>query len=99
MNCQPTRATCKPSPGLRPPSPKGRGVFVAALLLFLIPGCATYPERMLKLHNAYYDNHLADAEKEVTERLKQDHANGDLIRLDAAMIELAAGNAKAAEQT
>src|SRR5437763_10939906 len=67
--------------------------------LFAVAGCATYAERTLKLHNAYYDNQLAAAQQEVAERLKHDRANSDLIQLDAAMIELAAGNAKAAEQT
>src|SRR5205809_7679884 len=98
MNREHRQAICKPSPGLRPPSPKGRGgLFLLAA--FLLTGCATYAERTLKLHNAYYDNQLAAAESEVAERLKHDRANSDLIQLDAAMIELAAGNAKAAEQT
>src|SRR5438132_10801797 len=69
------------------------------LLALLLSGCATYAERTLKLHNAYYDNQLGAAEGEVAERLKHDKASSDLIKLDGAMIELAAGNAKGAEQT
>src|SRR5437879_3129104 len=76
-----------------------RSRFLILLLLSAACGCATYAERTLKLHNAYYDNQLAAAKREVADRLKQDRANSDLIKLDAAMIELAAGNAKGAEQT
>src|SRR5262245_49681178 len=93
---------CKPSPGsLRsPPSPGGRGIFVAAALFSLLCcGCATYAERTLKVRNAYYDNQLAAAETAIGEQLKRDRANADLINLDRAMIALAAGDALGAERT
>src|SRR5262249_51791074 len=61
-------------------------------------GCATYPERTLKLHNAYYDNQLAAAETEVDLLLKRERANADLVKLDAAMIDLAAGEPAKAER-
>src|SRR5262245_51540537 len=89
----------RPSPGClrQPPSPIGRGV--ALLLALAFSGCATYAERTLPLHNAYYDNQLAAAESAVAEQLKRDHKNADLLRLDAALIELAAGDPAAAERT
>jgi uncharacterized protein len=62
-------------------------------------GCATYAERTLKLRNAYYDNQISAAETAVAEQLQRDRSNADLIKLDQAMIELAAGNPQAAEQT
>ena len=65
-------------------------VLCGCLFVFqFVSGCATYAERTLKLHNAYYDNQLAAAQQEVTERLKHDRANSDLLQLDAAMIDLA----------
>ncbi len=62
-------------------------------------GCATYAERTLKVRNAYYDNQIPTAETAVAEQLKRDRSNSDLVKLDQAMIELAAGNPRAAEQT
>src|SRR6478672_7770261 len=90
----------RPSPGClqQPPSLRERGVFAAAVTLLLIAGCATYPERTLKLHNAYYDNQLAVAGTEVDLLLKRERANADLVKLDAAMIDLAAGEQAKAER-
>jgi hypothetical protein len=75
--------------------------FLASFILFATSslGCATYAERTLTLHNAYYDNQLAAAETAVTEQLKRDRANADLIKLDRALIELAEGNAAASERS
>jgi uncharacterized protein len=72
---------------------------IAALILSCVAGCATYAERTLQLHNAYYDNQLAAAEAAVSEQLQRDRANADLIKLDQALIELAAGNPAVAERT
>src|SRR4029453_15160237 len=72
---------------------------IAALILSGVAGCATYAERTLQLHNAYYDNQLAAAEAAVSEQLQRDRANADLIKLDQALIELAAGNPAVAERT
>src|SRR2546430_9621979 len=75
-------------------------VLCGCLFVFqFVSGCATYAERTLKLHNAYYDNQLAAAQAEVAERLKHDRANSDLLQLDAAMIDLAPANQKAAAQS
>jgi uncharacterized lipoprotein YehR (DUF1307 family) len=76
----------------------GRGAGVVLCLAIVCSGCATYSERTLKLHNAYYDNQLAAAETAAMEQLKHDRANADLIKLDQALIELAAGQAETAEK-
>jgi uncharacterized protein len=69
------------------------------LLALCCLGCATYAERTLKLHSAYYDNQLSTAETELAQQLHRDRANADLLKLDQAMIALAAGNPAAAERT
>jgi len=71
---------------------------VLACVVLASSGCASYAERTLKLHNAYYDNQLAAAEAAAAEQLKRDRANADLVKLDQALIELAAGQAEAAEK-
>jgi hypothetical protein len=71
------------------------GVFY---LFVFATGCSTYAERTLKLHNAYYDNQLDLAKSTADSQLKYEWSSADLIRLDQAMIDLAAGEAKAAEQ-
>jgi len=65
----------------------------------IVAGCASYSERVLKLHSAYYDNQLPLAQSIGTDELKGYFAEADLTKLDLAMIELASGNAKAAERT
>jgi uncharacterized protein len=71
------------------------GIFA---LIAVCSGCASHAERTLKLHNAYYDNQLPAAQAAADERLKHERANNDLLKLDQAMIDLAAGKAAAAEQ-
>ena len=71
---------------------------VSVLYLLVASGCSTYAERTLKLHNAYYDNQLELAKSTAESQLKYEWTSADLIRLDQAMIDLAAGEAKAAEQ-
>src|SRR5258706_10708669 len=60
---------------------------ILAILTLSCSGCATYPERTLKLHNAYYDNQLAEAQAAASDQIKHDRANRDLLKLDAAMID------------
>src|SRR5690348_3272578 len=67
------------------------GLSLTLALLLASTGCSTFAERTLKLHNAYYDNQLAAAQAEIAECLKQNRGNVDLIQLDAAMVDLAAG--------
>lgn len=69
------------------------------LLLAVSTGCASYSERTIQLHNAYYDNQLAAAQEALSERLTRERANSDLLKLDQAMIELAAGNPAGSERT
>jgi hypothetical protein len=69
-----------------------------ALAVAALTGCATYPERTLKLHNAYYDNQLAAAAAEAEVLLKRERGSADLVKLDAAMIDLAAGEPAKAER-
>lgn len=74
---------------------------IRGFLLFWLAattGCATYAERTLKFRNAYYDNQLDQAKTAAESQLKYEWTSADLIRLDEAMIDLAAGDAKQAEQ-
>jgi hypothetical protein len=71
---------------------------VLALLLSVLSGCATYAERTLRLRNSYYDNQLAAAQAAAEEQRKRFWAEADLIKLDEALIDLAAGDPAAAER-
>jgi len=67
-------------------------VLCGCLLLFqFLSGCATYAERTLKLHNAYYDNQLDVAKSTADSQLKYEWTSADLVRLDQAMIDLGGG--------
>src|SRR5439155_7195703 len=52
----------------RLPSLALRASVASALAALACSGCATYAERTLKLHNAYYDNQLAAAQTAVAEQ-------------------------------
>ena len=85
----------------KPPRPKTPDPFalVSALALLLLAGCATHADRLVAVRNAYYSGDLAAAESIITEGLKSDKRDADVLRLEQAMVQLSNGRAHEAEQT
>jgi hypothetical protein len=73
--------------------------FALLATIALCCGCTTYAQRARQVRDAYDANQIEVAATAAAEALKRDRANADLLKLDRAMIELAAGDAKAAERT
>ena len=71
---------------------------VLVALAVLCTGCATYTQRITRIRGAYYSNDLAGANKIVADSLPHDQNDGDLLKLEQAIIELSAGNPQTAEQ-
>jgi hypothetical protein len=69
------------------------------LLVLFLSGCATYADRVSQIRAAYYTNGLESAQTLVDEAQKSDRKNSDVLQLEQAMIQLAAGRPKEAEQT
>lgn len=70
-----------------------------ALILAVSAGCSTYAQRVAKVRSAFYESQLSSAEKLVVTDLKREGGESDVLRLEHAMIQLAAGRPKEAEQT
>ncbi len=62
-------------------------------------GCSTYAHRVTQVRSAYYSNQLSQAEKLVQESLTKGGGEADVLTLEHAMIQLASGRAKEAEQS
>lgn len=69
------------------------------ILLLGCLGCTSYSDRVTKIRAAYYAGALDSADTLADEALKQDRHSADVLQLEHAMIDLAAGRAKEAEDT
>lgn len=76
-----------------------RNKIACVLALTACCGCTTYAQRAQRMRDAYESNQVAAARAAADEALQRNRANADLVKLDRAMIELAAGDAPAAERT
>ena len=78
-------------------------VGLSGLLLGLMTlsggGCRTEAQRMARIRTAFYGQDLTLANQLIADGLKRSHGNADVLKLDRAMVELAAGRAADAEQT
>jgi hypothetical protein len=71
----------------------------AAMVCVSAAGCSTYAQRVSKVRSAFYENQLPSAEKLVATDLKKEGGESDVLRLEHAMIQLASGRPREAEQT
>src|SRR4029453_2299392 len=62
-------------------------------------GCSTHAQRVNQLRADYYANRLDAAAATVADGLKRDRNSADVLKLDQALIDLAAGNVHSAGQT
>jgi uncharacterized protein len=70
-----------------------------AAALCLSTGCSTYANRVAKVRNAFYQGNLPAAAKLVDESLAKGGGEADVLRLESAMIQLASGRPRDAEQS
>jgi len=68
------------------------------LLALLFAGCSTYGQRVEQVRANYYSNQLEAASSAVAEARQKNRAGADVLALDQALIELAAGNAAQSEK-
>jgi len=74
-----------------------RSLMLAALAALC--GCASYSDRVAQIRSAYYANGLESAETLTEKALQAGRSDADVLRLEQAMIDLASGRPKEAEQT
>ncbi|MBI1345202.1 hypothetical protein GC163_02820 [bacterium] len=77
--------------------PTSRVVSLCAWLV-LASGCATHLDRLQPIRNNFYSGNVTAARVSLQKELKRHRGEKDVLQLDQAMIELAAGNPKEAEQ-
>jgi hypothetical protein len=77
------------------------GSLVALLLLSIATaGCSTYSDRLAEIRTGYFNGDLVFARRALDEAFeKGKHGEGDVLKLERAMIELAEGRPKDAEHT
>src|SRR5438067_2451582 len=72
---------------------------IACLALVCCCCCATYENRLVNIRQAFHSGDLAQASREIDEALKHPKHDADVLKLERAIVELASGQAKPAEQT
>ncbi len=68
-------------------------------LLGLLAGCATHADRLREVRENFYAGNLTLAEAAIEKYLERPRGEADVLKLDRAMLELAAGEPRKAEQT
>lgn len=64
-----------------------------------LAGCATHADRLYEIREHFYVGNLTLAEVSIEKHLERPKGEGDVLKLDRAMIELASGEPRKAEQT
>jgi len=70
-----------------------------APILLLLGGCATHTDRLLAVRNSFYGGDLATAERLLDAELEHSRGDTNVLLLEKASVELAAGRPAEAEQT
>ena len=71
---------------------------IPVLLCFALAGCATHFDRVQPIRTAFFDGNIATADELLEKQLKKRKGERDVLLLDKAVIELAAGRPKDAER-
>lgn len=67
--------------------------------LFFAVGCATYEHRVVEIREAFYRNDLVAAATKIDDGLKKPKHDEEVLKLEKAIVELAAGRPQQAEET
>lgn len=73
-------------------------LFVLACCLIL-SGCATHADRLAEVSRTFYQGDLDRAAASIDKSLKRGGSDADVLKLDRAIVDLAAGRPREAEQT
>jgi len=67
-------------------------------LIIVLAGCATHFDRVQPIRSAFFDGNLSAADEQIEKQLQKHKRERDVLLLDKAVIELAAGRPKEAER-
>jgi hypothetical protein len=90
-----------PSTNGRAPAPSRRSRVIPGFVLLIVTGlsgCASHYDRVWLAREEFHAGRLDVARQTVDKQLKRHKSDADVFLLDKAMIELASGNPKEAEQ-
>jgi hypothetical protein len=73
-------------------------VLVLALLPAALAGCATHADYLKAVRMDYYSGHTAEAAAQIDKRLKQPTNDGDVLKLERAVVHLTSGKPHEAEK-
>lgn len=71
---------------------------IGSLLLLATAGCASHIDRLQPIRDEFYLGHVETAEKLLNEQLPKRRRETDVLKLDKAVIELAAGRPNSSEK-
>jgi len=71
---------------------------LCCLLILPLTGCASHFDRVQPIRMAFFDGNLIEADEHLEKLLKKKRGEKDVLLLDKAIIELASGRPKEAEQ-
>jgi hypothetical protein len=84
----------------RLPAAHGGALFAAVLVLPLFAGCSTHADRLREVRLQFYDGQVAAASAMLDRQLQRiGRKEDDVLKLDRAIVDLAAGRPHQAEQT
>lgn len=71
---------------------------LTAIVVFVLAGCATHFDRVQPIRSSFFDGNLTDASEQLEKQFKKHKRERDVLMLDKAVIQLAAGRPKEAER-
>uniref|UniRef100_A0A7C4QNT5 Uncharacterized protein n=1 Tax=Schlesneria paludicola TaxID=360056 RepID=A0A7C4QNT5_9PLAN len=71
---------------------------IVTVFMLLLAGCATHLDRVAPVREAFFAGDLASAQAAVDAQLRKHRGDQDVLKLDQAMVELAAGRPQSAER-
>ena len=72
--------------------------FLLIGMIFGLTGCASHFDRVQPVRTAFFDGNLQSAEEQIDKLIKKRRGERDVLKLDKAIVELANGRPKEAEQ-
>src|SRR5262245_14679216 len=93
MSSQAAAAVCRACGRLR-----ARGLWLLCALVCL-PGCATYAHRSDDIRREFYAGNRDEARSLVEKDLKHPKHDAEVLKLERAVLDLAVGRTREAEQT
>jgi uncharacterized protein len=99
------RSACRKNPSSQPLTAAGRSPLarilraLLALVVLASGGCATHTDRLIAVRNSFYGGDLDGAQRLLDAQIERGRGDANVLLLEKASVQLAAGQAGEAEQS